>query len=137
MLHPQYHHQINRRCIIDFLLGPTHDIVWNNGPLTKEYTTQPFVENVAQRLKIRLLTFKGEWFINTAYGMPYWQEILGRKINKGKVDRIFQQEILAENGVKEIVSFSSTLVNRQYNLTFKVKVFTDELSETITITPTI
>lgn len=123
---------------MDLLLDPVvHDIVWNNGPLTREYTTQPYTQTVAQRLKIRLLSFRGEWFINTEYGVPYWQEILGKKPGKSRVDNIFQEQILLEDGVKEIVTFSSTFINRQYSLTFSVKVVSGEVSESITITPTI
>lgn len=111
------------------------DIVWNNGPLTKEYTTQPDIETVAQRLFIRLRTFREEWFINTAYGVPYWQRILGMKPSKSAVDLIFQQEILSENGVKEITYFSSTFKNRIYSMSFKVRVVSGEITEQININP--
>lgn len=118
------------------LVSPNyHDIVWNNGPLTKEYTTQPLTETVAQRLKIRLLTFLEEWVYNTAYGVPYHQRILGKKTTKSAVDLIFQQQILSEEGVKEIVSFSSTFVNRQYSLIFSVRVVTGETTAPIVIQP--
>lgn len=110
--------------------------MWNNGPLTKEFTTQPFTQTVGQRLKIRLLTFLGEYFINTAYGVPYFQSLLGRKQkSKAAIDLIFQQQILAESGVKEIVSFDSTFANRQYSLTFRVKVVTGEITAPITVQP--
>lgn len=112
-----------------------HDIVWNNGPLTKDYTTQPFTQTVAQRLKIRLLTFQSEWFLDTEYGVPYWQRILGRKIDKSSVDLIFQQQILLEEGVKEITSFSSSFQNRNYSMSFQVRVVTGEITEVITINP--
>lgn len=116
------------------LISPNyHDIVWNNGPLTKEYTTQPLTETVAQRLKIRLLTFLEEWVFNTAYGVPYHQRILGKKASKDSVDLIFQQQILEESGVKEIVSFTSTFVNRQYSLSFSVRVVTGEVTSLIVI----
>lgn len=71
------------------------------------------------------------------YGPPYYQEILARKVSKSRVDRIFQQQILAENGVKEIVSFNSTLVNRQYTLTFQVKVFSGDVTAPIIIAPVV
>lgn len=122
---------------MDLLLNPTSwDVVWNNGPLTKEFTTQPLTQTVGQRLKIRLLSFRGEWFINTAYGVPYWESILGRKqTSKIATDLIFQTEILAEAGVKEIVSFDSSFVNRQYSLTFRVSVETGEVTAPIVIQP--
>ena len=116
----------------------THDALFVNGPMTKAQTTQPYVETVAQRLKIRLLTFLGEWIINTAYGVPWWQSILGKKQPKERVDLILQQQILLEEGVKELVSFTSILSsNRQYSATFRVKVRTGEVTEPITITPSI
>lgn len=111
------------------------DIVWNNGPLTKEYTTQPLTQTVAQRLRIRLLTFQEEYFLDTTYGVPYFQRILGKKASKASVDLIFQQQILLERGVKEIVSFSSTFQNRQYSLSFSVKVNSGEVTDVISITP--
>lgn len=119
---------------MDLLLDEvSHDIVWNNGPLTREFTTQPLTQTVAQRLKIRLLSFKGEWFVNTLYGIPYHQELLGKKPTKARIDRIYQQEILSENGVREIVSFNSTFDKRQYSLQFQVKVSSGETTDVINI----
>lgn len=120
---------------MDLLLDENNDLVFFNGPLTKEYTTQPFVETVAQRLFIMLRTFEGEWFMDLTHGVPWWSW-LGNKVPKQRVDQILQQKILAENGVKEITYFSSTLENRQYSAQFKVRVTTGEETNTITITPT-
>lgn len=117
-------------------LSPSYgDLTWKNGPLTPDYTTQSRVDVVAQRLRIRLLTFREEWFLDTGYGVPYFQRILGHKIKKSAVDLIFQREILTENGVKELTFFESTFENRKYSLSFRVKVTTGEESGLITITP--
>lgn len=117
-------------------ISPSYgDLTWKNGPLTPDYTTQSRVDVVAQRLRIRLLTFREEWFLDTSYGVPYFQSILGHKIKKSAVDLIFQREILAENGVKELTFFESTFRNRQYSLAFRVKVATGDETETITLTP--
>ena len=63
---------------MDFKLDyQTGDIIWKNGPLTKADVTQPFTENVQQRLFIMLRTFMGEWFMDTEHGIPYFQRILG------------------------------------------------------------
>lgn len=121
---------------MDLLLDENNDLVFHNGPLTKAYTTQPLVKVVAQRLLILLQTWQGEWFLDTTYGIPYWQSILGKKTSKSAVDLILQEKVLAENGVKEITYFSSTLVNRQYSAQFKVRVVTGEETDTITIIPT-
>jgi hypothetical protein len=112
----------------------TNDAVWVNGPLTKEFTTQPFTQTVEQRLRIRLQTFLEEYFWDTTYGIPYFQRLLGKKqTSKAAADLIFQTNILAEVGVKEIVSFDSTFVNRVYSLTFRVKVVDGTISSPIVI----
>ena len=121
---------------MDFRLNySSGDIIFVNRPLVKSDMTQPLVETVQQRLYIRLRTLYGEWFLNTDYGIPYIQRILGFKNTKSSVDLIFQQNILAEAGVKEIVSFNSSLINRQYSLNFRVKVVDGSTTDTIAITP--
>ena len=114
-----------------------NDAVFINGPLTLEGVSSTPAEVVAQRLQIRLQSFLGEWFINTAYGVPYWQRLLGKKINKTAVDRIFQEQILSERGVREITSFSSTLKNRIYEMSFRVRALDGSQTETISINTTL
>jgi hypothetical protein len=111
------------------------DSVWVNGPLTKAGTTQLFTQTVAQRLRIRLLSFQEEWFLDQEYGVPYFQRVLGMKPTKSAIDLIFQQEILDVRGVREITFFSSTLQNRIYSLSFRVRVVTGEETETISLNP--
>jgi len=120
---------------MDFRLDAnSHDVVWTNGPLQISDTTQPYTQTVAQRLKIRLLTFQEEWFMDTTYGVPYFQRLLGRKQkSKSAIDLIFQQKILEEQGVKEIVSFESSFINRQYSLTFRAKVVDGSITDPIQI----
>lgn len=97
------------------------DAIFVNGPLTKADVTQPFTENVRQRLLIRLRTFRGEWFLSTQYGVPWFQEVLGRKTTKTRVDQLLQESILSEQGVVEILTFKSTFINRVYSLSFSVR----------------
>ena len=109
------------------------DALWINGPLTLENFTSDAADVVAQRLRVRLSTYRGEWFLNTEYGVSYYQRILAKKTTKVAVDRIFQQQILSERGVRELVSFSSTFENRQYNMSFKVRVMNGSVTESITV----
>jgi hypothetical protein len=117
-------------------ISPSYgDLTFVNGPLPRYATTQELTEVVGQRLYIRLRTFREEWFINTEYGVPYWQRILGRKISKSAVDLIFQEQILAETGVQEITFFNSTFINRKYSLQFRVRVSNGQEIETINLNP--
>jgi hypothetical protein len=109
----------------------TRDLVFANGACP---VTQFPVQTVAQRLFIRLRTFKGEWFYNTTYGIPYFQRVF-TKTTKSAVDAIFQDQILSETGVKRITEFTSNLnsANRRYTLSFRVLTTSGQESETITI----
>lgn len=120
---------------MDILLDENNDCVFINGPLTSAGVTKPLTQTVAQRLKILLQTFAGEWFWDTSYGVDYWGKILGKKTSKVRVDLLLQQAILSEPGVREIVTFDSTFNNRVYSLTFSVRVTDGTITAPITITP--
>lgn len=100
------------------LLGPDNDLVFVNGATP---VTQLNFNVIAQRLKIRLQTFLGEYNFNTSYGVPYFQRIFGKRVRKQEVDNIFQQQILLEEGVVEIVNFESTLMSNIYTVKFQAK----------------
>lgn len=95
------------------------DLVFVNGkcPITVDD-----LSSTSQRVFVMLRTFEGEWFLNITTGVPYFQNILGKKIGKGGIDRIIQQKILSEPGVVEILSFNSSIDNkRTYSATFKAR----------------
>lgn len=118
---------------MDLLLNKdTHDLVFTNG---KCPVTQLLVDVVAQRLKITLYTFLGEWFLDTTIGVPYFQQIFGKIRSKATVDLIFQRIIADDPDVIEILSFSSELSSgdRGYSMTFQVRVSDNTASLPITI----
>lgn len=84
-------------------------------------TTSPD-EALAQRLWIKLQFFKGEWFLDTEFGVPYYQEILGVKTRLNVIDAILQAAIIETGDVASINSFTSSLdaANRTYKATFRV-----------------
>lgn len=119
---------------MDVLLDKdTHDMVFVNGECP---VTQLLVDVVAQRLKITLYTFLGEWFLDRTVGVPYLQSIFGKVRNKQTVDLIFQQIISADPDVIEILSFESEIPRggRGYEMTFSVRVLDNTESLPITIT---
>lgn len=104
---------------MDIQLNNQHDIalVGNDFVLTE---TIPMT--LAQRLKIRLLTFLGEWYLDVTEGIPYYESILGKNRAKETVDNIFKNAILDDEDVLNIVEFESNISkDRQYNLRFSVK----------------
>ena len=78
-----------------------------------DYRLGVFIENtpetVGQAVKTRLLLWRGEWFMNKSEGMPYMQDILGHNTN---YDLQIKARILGTQGVKEIINYSSNVINR-------------------------
>lgn len=111
----------------------TGDIDFTNG-MDIVVTT---AEEIHQRLTIRLNTFLGEWFLDRNYGVPYFQQILGKGRKKATIDSILQDQILADGNVLEIVSFSSTTEGRKYSVEFRVKVVSGEIINPIPLEVTI
>lgn len=119
---------------MDIFVDPdTGDIVYDNADLP--LVTEDSRQDVAQRLRIKLQTYLGEWFLNIENGVPYYERVLRKGVRKEDIDVLFQSLIREEDGVLEIVEFESTLSpSREYNMRFRVR--TDE-GQTSTINITI
>lgn len=62
------------------------------------------LEAVWQRLVARLHMFKGEWFLDTRQGLPYFQAIFVKNPNINLVASLFRRVILDTPGVLEVRS---------------------------------
>lgn len=116
----------------DILLTDEHDALFINGQTPVTYENKL---TVAQRLKIKLLTFRGEWFLDQTLGLPYFQQILVRGVSKLTIDTILQEQILSEPDVLEIVEFNSIIdtETRSYQLSFKVRTNQNQITNYIDI----
>ena len=81
----------------DFIIG-------SNGRLVRVLDADTIVE----RLRTRLATWLGDWYLDTARGIDYKNKILGQSRNGGEISAIMRREILSEPGVDQIFSFSLT-----------------------------
>lgn len=112
----------------DVLLSTTNTIT------TPTFTTTTS-ENLAQRLKIRLQTFKGEWFLDGTIGIDYFNQIAGKNRSKAAVDAIIQGEILKEQEVLQITAYSSVIDKTTRKITIQFTVRTvDGFYSTLTAT---
>lgn len=91
----------------DLRLNNEHDIDWNNLTLTVDN-----LESVAQKIKIRLRTYFGEWFKDTTIGVPYFQEILKKGVSKDYVDTIFIDIIRDTDGVLRVTQYISEITTQ-------------------------
>lgn len=110
----------------------THDIKIEDGKIA---TSTDSVESLSQRLKITLDAWEGEWILNTAFGIPYRQNIFVAGATKQSVDAIFLRELLAFDEITEIVEFTSTFnkVTRDYEIERLIVRTTDGTVETISL----
>ena len=116
----------------DLLLNEDHDLYFINGETPMTYENKV---TLAQRLKIKLLTFQSEWFLDTTIGIPYFQTILTRGVSKITIDSIYQEAILSEPDVIEIVEFNSIIdtETRSYRLSFKVRTNQNQITDYVDI----
>jgi len=60
-----------------------------------KYTIWPInnADKVAQQIKMNLLSFLGEWFLDVTYGVPYLEEILVKNPRMASVETILRSHI--------------------------------------------
>lgn len=89
----------------DLKLDSNNDLIISKGDLTLTTTR---AEICAQTLGITLRTFQGEWFLDSTFGVPYLQEIIGVARKKDTLDKIFLSYIARNEYVDSINSFVSS-----------------------------
>lgn len=87
---------------IDLLLDDDGDLVVEGGDLV----LSSGLPGAAQGIRIRVLTFRGEWFLDLDDGVPYFQEILGHKFEETRAREAFREAIAAAPGVVEVPSIT-------------------------------
>lgn len=85
-------------------LNQNNDIYFNN------FGRIVFVENlnsdeeIKQKLLVKLKTFKGEWFLDSEQGIPYFFEIFGTKNSDFNIiENFLKTAILSTKGVKNLI----------------------------------
>jgi len=109
----------------------THDLEFIDNDIVIVETQ----DQLDQTLKIRLLFFQGEWYLDIKQGLPFYEKILVKNPNLPDIDNIIKAEIIDTPEVQELLSYSSDYdpLLRTYAVRFKVR--TDfgisEFNETI------
>jgi len=83
------------------------------------------LEEVAQRLRIRLRTLAGEWPYNTALGVPDLDEFFGKGRDPAALVAIYRRHILGTRGITEIPEGGGPFLelddDRQLTITFRAR----------------
>lgn len=86
-------------------LDANHDMTFGRG----RGNIAQDAEAVAQKVRTRLYTLQGEWFLDTDAGVPYLQKITTKPVDLNYVEAVLKQTILDTEGVDSISNWSATL----------------------------
>jgi len=98
----------------DLALGRlNHDLVFRESHIG-HHSIWPMegADRVAQQVKITLLAFLGEWFLDNRFGIPYLEDILVKNPRISSVESILRSRIAAVPDVRR-VEFLTLDFNRQ------------------------
>jgi hypothetical protein len=100
------------------LNAKTHDLALNSDVM--------FIDNaerVAQQIKIQLLTFLGEWFLDVTHGVPYLDYVLIKNPNFTLIRELFREQILKVDGVTNLVNIDIDFnpATRQMSLSYEAE----------------
>ena len=77
---------------------------------------------LAQRIQCRLQTFKGECFLDRSVGVPYYDEVLKKNPDLGRIRSLLASVIKGVDGVEKILSLNLkfSAKNRRLTVDFSV-----------------
>jgi len=84
----------------DLLIDDDDDIAFDG----QDIDITEGIETIAQRLYVKLQTFKGTWFLDPNFGVPYYQFILGKDFTASTLNAIFIEAILTTPGVQKLAA---------------------------------
>jgi hypothetical protein len=104
----------------------THDLVFVNYDLV----LISGLSYLAQKLKIKLLFFFKEWFLDTTKGMDFYGTLFVKNPNLNAVDNMIKITIVDTEGVLELLEYNAdySFSDRKLNVTFKVNTIYGELT---------
>jgi hypothetical protein len=83
-------------------------------------------EAVGQHVRVRLMTYEGEWFLDNQVGVPWIRDIVGHQYDPIMAESVLKAEILDTDGVTDISSFSVRFDNSTRGLSaFNIDIVTE------------
>lgn len=81
------------------LNAQSHDLLLTS---TNGFMIIDNAERVAQQIKTTLLLFKGEWFLNINFGVPYLEQVLIKNPRLNNIRSLMISKIKEVPGVQEV-----------------------------------
>lgn len=103
----------------DFLLEDGGDLDMTNGDVQQ-------VVSIGQAVQKVLRLVRGEWFLDLAAGVPYFEYVLIKSPQREHIEQIIKAAILSVEGVRSVVSMTLDFDNSARRLTITFTADTDE-----------
>jgi len=84
---------------VDLALAEDHDLALD---LLGRTALVGGARRVRQQVKVTLMTFLGEWFLDTSFGVPYFEQILLKTPDRTSIEVVLRARILAVPGVVRV-----------------------------------
>lgn len=84
---------------LDLALSADHDLDLD---LLGQTSFVDGADRIAQQINITLLAFLGEWFLDTTFGVPYFEDVLVKAPDRASIEAIFRARIRAVPGVNRV-----------------------------------
>jgi len=93
------------------------------------------VEATAQRIKVKLKLFLGEWFLDLLAGIPYYEDILIKNPDINKVNALIREAILTVPTVLSIETYEYELDSRArtFSVSFRCLTSSGEVESSIVL----
>lgn len=115
----------------DIKLTADHDLLFNSGDIV----LVDGAARIAQQIKVTLLTWYGEYFLDTTFGVPYLESIMVKAPNRADIEWILRQRILDVPGVDRVDAMSIQYDNQTRNMLVTFSATTQEgaVADTLTL----
>lgn len=90
---------------------------------------------VAQHLLCRLRVYKGEWFLDTRVGIPYYSQIFVKNPNLAAIQSVYRRAVTSTPGVDtlERIDVALDAATREMTLTFSAKLLGETVARDFTL----
>ena len=88
------------------------------------------IDYYVQKVRIKLQTFLGEWYLNTEVGVDWYGVVLVKSPNFVNIDNLLKLTVLEVEGVNEILVWENTFTAglRKLNISFRADTDAGEMN---------
>jgi hypothetical protein len=95
---------------LDIALSASHELALSD---TGDLMLVDGAERTAQQIKVTLLAFLGEWFLDESFGVPYLESVLVKAPDRAQLEAIFRARIADVPGVRRVQRLE-LLIDREH-----------------------